>query len=252
MRARATGLPVALAIALTATLAAAQTPNAAADPQGRIRTQLSARNAVTLSAEIAARIASLPVREGDSFRAGQTIVSFDCGLYQSQLQKAEAAVEGANAVLKTDLRMADLNAIGQGELDQARARLKEAQADVAAARQQTSRCAIAAPFTGRVARRRAAAFEYVTPGTPLLDVVETGHLELQMIVPSKWLAWLRPGLAFSVDVDELGARFAARVQRIGAQIDPVSQTVTVFGLIDGTPPRLLPGMSGWAVFAGHP
>lgn len=240
-----------LAALLAGALAHAGTPSPVADKDGRIRTQLSARNAVTLSSEIAGRIASMQVREGDAFRAGQLLVRFDCGLYDSQLKKAQAGADAARAVLQQDQRMAELNAIGKFELQQAQARVEEAEADVGGSRLLVNRCSIAAPFAGRVAKRRAATFEYVATGTPLLDIVETGHLELQMIVPSAWLAWLKPGLAFNVDVDELGQRFGAHVQRIGAQIDPVSQTVTAFGLVDGAPPRLLPGMSGWAVFAQH-
>jgi multidrug efflux pump subunit AcrA (membrane-fusion protein) len=43
---------------------------------GRIRVQLIARNAVTLSGEIAAKIAALPVPEGGSFSKGQALVQF--------------------------------------------------------------------------------------------------------------------------------------------------------------------------------
>lgn len=221
------------------------------DKDGRIRTQFVARDSVTLSAEIAARIASLPLREGDAFRAGQALVGFDCGLYQSQLRKAEAAADAASAVQVSNQRLADLHSIGKAELEQSQARLKEAQAEATGARLLVNRCTVTAPFAGRIARRRAAAFAYVTPGTPLLDIVETGRLELQMIVPSKWLAWLKPGAPLQVDVDELGRRVDAKVVRIGAQIDPVSQTVAVFGAIDGAGTPLLPGMSGWAVFPGR-
>jgi RND family efflux transporter MFP subunit len=232
--------------------AAAQNTNLAVDKEGRIRTQLSARNAVTVSSEIAARIASLSLREGDAFRAGEQIVGFDCSLHQSQLRKAEAATDAANAVVLSNQRMAELNSIGKYEVEQAQARLKEAQAEAASARLLVGRCSIAAPFSGRVARRHAAAHQYVTPGNPLLDIVETGQLELQMIVPSRWLAWLKPGSGFMVDVEELGKRYRAKVQRVGAQIDPVSQTVAVFGVVDGSQPGLLPGMSGWAVFPARP
>jgi len=229
--------------------ALAQTSPLAADKDGRIRTQLSARNAVTVSAEIAARVASMPLREGDAFRAGQQLVGFDCALLQSQQRKAEASVEAAQAVVQSNQRMAELNSIGKFEVEQAQARLKEAQAEAAGSRLLVSRCSIAAPFAGRVAKRHAAAHQYVSPGNPLLDIVETGQLELQMIVPSKWLAWLKPGSGFTVDVEELGKSYPAKVQRLGAQIDPVSQTVPVYGVMDGSQPGLLPGMSGWAVFA---
>ncbi len=221
----------------------------AIDREGRIRTQLGSRNSVTLSAELAARISSLPLRDGDSFRTGQALVGFDCALYQSQLHKAEAATEAATAMVRSNQRLLELNSIGAYELEQAQARLKEAQAEVASSRILVSRCTIAAPFTGRVAKRHVAAHQYVTPGNALLDIIETSQLELQMIVPSKWLAWLKPGAVLTVQVDELGKSYPAKVQRLGAQIDPVSQSIAVVGVIDGNQPGLLAGMSGWAVFA---
>ena len=233
--------------------ALAQTPTAATsslmtDRDGRIRTQLSSRNAVTISSELAARIATFSLREGDSFRTGQLLVGFDCSLYQSQLRKAEASIEAASALVQSNLRLAELNSIGKYEVEQAQAKLKETQAEAAATRTVGSRCSIHAPFIGRVAKRHVAAHQYVSPGTAMLDILETGQLEVQMIVPSKWLAWLKPGTAFSVEVEELGKSFPAKVRRLGAQIDPVSQSVGVVGIIDGNHPVLLPGMSGWATY----
>ncbi len=232
--------------------AMAQTTHPATDKEGRIRAQLAARNAVTVASEIPGRVASLRLREGDAFRAGEQLVGLDCSLYQSQVRKAEAATEATSAVVQSNQRMAELNSIGRLEVEQAQARLKEAQAELASAKLLVSRCGISAPFTGRVARRHVAAHQYVNAGNPLLDIVETGQLEVQLIVPSKWLAWLKPGVSFQVDVEELGKRYPAKVQRLGAQIDPVSQTVAVFGVMDGSQPGLLPGMSGWAVFAQRP
>jgi membrane fusion protein (multidrug efflux system) len=228
--------------------APAATSSLMTDKDGRIRTQLSSRNAVTISSELAARIATLTLRDGDAFSLGTPLVSFDCSLYQSQLRKAEASIEAAAALVQSNQRLAELNSIGKYEVEQAQAKLKEAQAEAASTRTVVSRCSISAPFTGRVAKRHAAAHQYVSPGTPLLDILETGQLEVQMIVPSKWLAWLKPGTAFTVEVEELGKRFPAKVRRLGAQIDPVSQSVAVVGVIDGHQPSLLPGMSGWATF----
>lgn len=250
-------LSVSLPLLLAPGSARAAPPSAApalqlADKDGRIRTQLASRNAVTISSELAARIATLALRDGDAFRAGQLLVAFDCELYQSQLRKAEAGIDAANALVQSNLRLVELNSIGKFEVQQAQARLKEAQAEAASQRSVVNRCSIAAPFGGRVARRHAAAHQYVTPGTPLLDILEGGTLEVQMIVPSKWLAWLKPGAAFTVEVEELGKSFPARVLRLGAQIDPVSQTLPVVGAIDGEHAALLPGMSGWAVYPQRP
>jgi membrane fusion protein (multidrug efflux system) len=218
------------------------------DKDGRIRTQFVPRHEVVLSSELAAKIASLPLREGESFRAGQTLVAFDCTLYQAQLNKSRAAQEAAQQSLAVNRRLNELNSIGALELQQAEARAKETAAELAFNQATVSKCGIAAPFAGRVAKRLVAAYQYVTPGTPLLGIVDADQPELQLIVPSRWVAWLKPGTRFSVQIDELGKSFAARVTRIGARIDPVSQSVSLTGSVEGAGALLLPGMSGWASF----
>jgi hypothetical protein len=71
----------------------------------------------------------------------------------------------------------------------------------------------------------------VTPGAELMELVNERVLEAVMIVPSRWLVWLRVGTRFTVAIDETGATIDAQVVRRGATIDPVSQTVTVYGRI---------------------
>lgn len=238
-------------MSLSATVPAAlagTTPEAAPDSDGRIRTQLISKNEVVISSELAAKISSLPLREGNAFRRGELLVGFDCDTYQAELQKAKASTESAQQLLDVNTRLAALHSVGQLEVDQAASKLKEAQAETAVMSSTVQKCQIRAPFNGRVAGRKVANFQYVTPGTPLLELVDTGDLELQMIVPSKWLAWLKTGTGFTVQIDELGQRFPARVTRIGARINAVSQSVTLTGTISGSHNSLLPGMSGWASF----
>lgn len=218
------------------------------DKEGRIRTQFTPRNEVVISSELSAKIASLPLREGDAFRGGQTLVGFDCTLFQAQLAKAQATREATRQSLGVSQRLAELNSIGTLEVQQAEARAKEAAAEVAYMQATVGKCSIAAPFSGRIAKRLVANYQYVTPGTPLLGLIESGELELQLIVPSRWLVWLKPGSKFTVQVDELGKSVSAHVTRIGARIDPVSQSVGLTGVADGGGANLLPGMSGWASF----
>jgi multidrug efflux pump subunit AcrA (membrane-fusion protein) len=45
-------------------------------------------------------------------------------------------------------------------------------------------------------------------------------------------------------VDETGKTYIARVARIGARVDPVSQSIKVVAVIEGRPSELMAGMSG--------
>ncbi len=139
-------LALVLNIAVAATPVVPANDNALTDKDGRVRVQLTARNEVVLSSEISAKIASLPLREGDAFRAGQMLVSFDCSLYQAQLNKAQASLETSRQALTVSKRLADLNSIGALEVQQTEGKVKENAAEVAYMQASVAKCGIAAPF----------------------------------------------------------------------------------------------------------
>ena len=238
--------PMPTPVSVSASASATTDPTGDA---GRIRIQLVSRDEVDLSSEIAAKIATLPFRDGDAFRAGQTLISLDCSLYAAQLHKAQAEADAARDLMQVDQRLAQLHSVGDLEVQQASGKLKASTAEVAYMQATVRQCVIAAPFDGRVSKRSAAPQQFAEPGKPLLTIIDTSHLELKMIVPSKWLAWLKPGHPLSVQVDEVGKIYPAKVARIGARVDPVTQTVDVTAALTGSVPELLPGMSGWATFS---
>jgi RND family efflux transporter MFP subunit len=217
---------------------------------GRIRTQLVAGNDVVVSSQIAARIARLTLKPGDAFRKGETLVVFDCDQYRAQQSKADATAAATDKQFQITQRLAQLHSVGELDVEQAQAKAKEAAADATYMRTMVAGCRIEAPFDGRVVKREAASFEYVTPGKPLIEILDTSQLEVQLIVPSAWLRWLQAGAPFTVHVDDVDLDVPAEVIRIGAAVDPVSQTITLSGRIKkaAQTTSLLPGMSGWAQF----
>jgi membrane fusion protein, multidrug efflux system len=209
-----------------------------------IRAQLLPRRYTTIAAEIGAKIRRLPVPEGGAFKAGQLLVSFDCSLQQAQMAKAQAELQGAEQTHTTNLRLSELNSVGQLELDLSKAATGKARADVGANRAVLNKCAVAAPFSGRVAEQKAREQQYVQPGQALIDIIDDSVLELEFLVPSRWLAWIRKGGKFEVQIDETQKTYPAKFIRIGARVDPVSQSVKVAAAIDGRFPELIAGMSG--------
>ncbi len=75
-------------------------------------------------------------------------------------------------------------------------------------------------------------------------LAEAEALEIEMIVPSRWLSWLKPGDDFKVQIEENGKTYPARVVRLGGRVDPVSQSIKVIGEIAQGAPELMAGMSG--------
>jgi RND family efflux transporter MFP subunit len=212
--------------------------------QKEIRAQLAPHRYTTLAAEVGAKINRLPVQEGGSFKAGQSLVSFDCSMQQAQLAKAKAALSGADKTWASNKRLSELNSVGKVELDVSEAEVLKNQAEVSAMGTMLSKCSIAAPFSGRVAEQKVREQQYVQPGQAILDIIDDSVLEIEFLVPSKWLAWVKPGYAFQVNIDETRKSYPAKVQRIGARVDPVSQSVKLVAAISGRFPELITGMSG--------
>jgi membrane fusion protein (multidrug efflux system) len=223
--------------------AAPAAATASVDPR-EIRAQLAPRRYTTIAAEIGAKVSRLPVPEGGSFRAGQTLVQFDCAIQRAQMDKARAVLSGSEKSYGANKRLAELNSIGRVELDLSEAEVIKNRAEVAASGTMLGKCAIAAPFSGRIAEQKVREQQYAQPGQALLEILDDSVLELEFIVPSRWLAWLKPGQSFQVAIDEAGKSYPARIQRIGARVDPVSQSVKLTAAIDGKFPELVAGMSG--------
>lgn len=209
-----------------------------------IRAQLAPRRYTTLAAEIGAKVSRLPVLEGAAFKAGQTLIRFDCTLQHAQLDKARAALAGTEKIWQANRRLTELNSVGKVELETSEAEVMKARAEVAAYAAVIGKCAVAAPFAGRIAEQKVREQQYVQPGQALLEILDDSALELEFIVPSKWLVWLKPGAVFQVSIDETAKTYPAKVLRIGARVDAVSQSVKLTAVIDGRYNELIAGMSG--------
>jgi len=62
--------------------------------------------------------------------------------------------------------------------------------------------------------------------------------------PTRWLGALRPGAAFQVRIDETGKMYSGRISRLGARVDPTTQSVKAIGDISGDASDLMTGMNG--------
>lgn len=217
-----------------------------------IRAQISPRRQTVLSAEIAGKIIAFDLREGDRFTAGESLIGLDCAAHAARRDRALAQEQASRRRLETAGRLDQLSSISRLEYDEAVAALAAAEAESTLAEIFVARCAIVAPFDGRVAARLAEPYQYVSEGEPLIAILDDQDLEIELIAPSQWLVWLNPGHVFTLHVDELADDVTARVSRLGARVDPVSQSVKVFAAITDAPPGLMAGMSGLADLAPPP
>lgn len=220
----------------------------AMEPTQEVRAQIVPIRSTVLSSGLAARISDLPLREGDRFEKGNILLALDCALHRARLAKASALLNEAQKTWEVNSRLGELRSLSTLEVDISAARLAGAEADQAIVQIQVNECEIRAPFSGRLSRVEVKRYQYVAEGEPLFELLDDSELEVEMIVPSRWLQWLDVGTELSIDVEELSSVRSAQVARIGARIDPVSQSVKVFATLSDSSSRLMVGMSGTARF----
>jgi len=201
-----------------------------------------------LSVDLNARVMETPVRIGETFRKDDVLLRFDCERQNAEANAAKAAYSAAQSVHKSNVELKEYGAAGEFEVGVSKAEMQAALANSQAVSARTKDCEINAPFDGRVAELAINAHETPAPNQPLLKIVSSSEFELQLIVPSNWLAWLSVGTEFNFSVDETGQQHAASVWQIGAEVDAVSRTGPVVARFQQLPQAVLPGMSGTAYF----
>jgi membrane fusion protein, multidrug efflux system len=224
--------------------AQAQLAPAAPTARGLVR----AVHEATLSSEMAAKIVLLPKKEGEAFRKGDVLVDFDCDRVKAEWRVAEAERIGAQAAHDNSRRLAEYRAAGAHEVQIARAAFDKAAAAVEVIVVRLKQCRVLAPFDGRVVEVPVREHEMPQAAQPLMRVVDDSKLEIDMIVPAAHLKWLKPGAPFAFKPDASPGTFAGDILRVGAAIDPVSQTIRVTGRLDVKPGDLLPGQAGVVSF----
>lgn len=233
-----------------------------------------ARETALVSAQIMGRIQQILVREGDSVRAGQTLVVLDDAAQRASSDQAQAAAKAAQseqAAAQTDAKLAastlerykQLQAeksVSPQEMDEvsrraeaAAARLDavRAQTDAARAQESGARTMLAftrllAPFAGIVTARRADPGTMASPGVPLLQVDQAGALQLNAAVDESAIGAIHKGMKAQVEIDS--TILAGTVAEILPAADPASHSFLV--KIDlPSSSQLRAGMYGTAEFA---
>jgi membrane fusion protein, multidrug efflux system len=218
------------------------------DARPEIRAYLVPKQRAPITTRLDAEIVEITVHEGDVVSAQQTLLTFDCAALTAQWSKASAVLNAAKDRYLVMKELLELNSVGSLETKASLSELESATADVDFYEASMHGCVITAPFAGKVSKLEVRAHQFVLEGHPLMEIIDNQRLEMEMVLPSIWLSWLRPGSPFSIKIDETGKKYPAKVIRVGAEADPVSQTFKAIGSINGVYPELVPGMSGAVVF----
>jgi RND family efflux transporter MFP subunit len=119
--------------------------------------------------------------------------------------------------------------------------LAQRRSELDLARQQLEDTILRSPINGAVRERAVTSGEYRTAGTPVLTIVRTDPLRLQLAVPERSAAQLRSGQAVRVRVEGDSRVYDGRLARLGAAIDEANRTLPVEAVVNNSSGSIRPG-----------
>ncbi len=218
-------------------------PKKSVAPSEFFSTVLKPRQEAILSAEVDARVEKIAKEFGQPFRKGEKLIQLDSTLYRLRVKKAEAeeAKEQITFTAISDLYKNRSSSII--DLEEARLNLSNAKTELVFARYRLDRCAISAPYNGRVERLAVNENEWVNAGDPLIKIVGDGTLLARTLIPASSLPLFTLDKEVEIALAD-GKKVAGRVSHLGAVMDSASQTFEIDIEVPNTDGSLISGMTG--------
>lgn len=222
---------------------------------------LTAERQAQLSPRADGLVSQVYVDAGEFVDSGETLVELDPtvvnhGLLRirAEATEADAAVREAERLVVEAQRLIEQRAIAATEvgartaaLDLARAVADSAHASVREQEEIVARHMLPAPFPGVIAEKHTEVGEWVERGTPVLTLVATERVRLDLRVPQERFYQIDGDTQVSVFPDALdGTSLPARVSARVPVTAPGTRTFLLRLLVDAPDGDLLPGTSARA------
>lgn len=215
------------------------------------------RDEIEISSRITAKIAAIPVREGDPVRKGDIIISLDDSDLKASLAKADERFKEAQAALtlaeKELARTKSLfekDAASRKALDQAESGHRAALAALSASKEAIneaqaalSYASIASPIDGIVSKRHLDPGDLAVPGARMLQVFDNSRLMLHAPISESLVSKVKLGDKMKFGVDAVGKSYEGELKEISREVDPQTRSFMV-KICLGTASELMPGMFG--------
>lgn len=229
------------------------------------------RQEANVGTKVAGRIELISVEEGEEVREGETLFRMD----QSDLLLVEKAARASLAMAGASLnetsltlesaarekerfsRLYEKNAISRQKLDDittahalaasrlelAKARLAEAEANLALLLQRLHDTVIVAPFSGMVVKKFVNEAEIVSSGVPVIALMDIDRVKTEVEIPETSLTAVKQGTPVAVALDALpGEVFRGAVSRLNPRINRQSRAFKAEIDIANPGRRIKPGM----------
>lgn len=202
--------------------------------------EVKPRWSVAIKSHVRGEIIQLPVLAGMPVKAGQLLLAIEDSAYRSQFAEAKQAQADAKLrLLEEEVRLKANHKVGsrmlEPRLEVARKALATANARVEEAEVRLSYTRVKAPFDGYIVTRHASFGQTVEVGEPLLEIINTNKLDIEVnltaeqwaLLPSNWQQ-----LSAKLQHSDGKSAGLASVKRGGGFVDAKTRQYRLFMEVD--------------------
>jgi len=182
---------------------------------------------VTVSSETGGRIIQLKIEEGDYVRKGAVIAKLD--LESLNLQKAEMdkRLELARTVYERQKKLWDQQIGSEIQYLEAKNNVEAMEKSLASLQDQLKKAVVTAPISGIIEEKLSRQGEVVSPGQPIIYMLNNNRIKVRADVPEAYLNSIRKGQMINIYFPALDREERARISLVGSSINPANRTFKI-------------------------
>ena len=203
-----------------------------------------ALRSVSLFAPTSGLVTAVLFATGDRVSENQPLLRLDAREEEIAVEKAEIALRQARDQLSRFERLSQTQAVSTVQVEEARARVASAEAELRGAELDLDRRTLRAPFDGYMGIPRVTIGDRVSTTTEVANIDDRSKILIRYALPERFAARARPGARVEATSIAFGAeRFEGVIADVDSRIDPQLRTLTIRAAIDNSDDRLRPGLS---------
>lgn len=224
-------IPVRVMVVSTASLRDAISVNGSTVPEAD----------VVIASEVPGKIKKILFKEGNQVKAGTPLVQLDTDELEAQRQRLLVQQELTRKIAERLKGLYDKEGVSLQEYEVAAAEAKQVTAEIEVIDVQIAKRTIRAPFNGVLGLKQVSEGSYLSPGTPIVNLVSTNPIHVEFSVPERYGQSVKIGSTIQFALDGMRGTVNATVIAREPNIDATTRTMRIKASAPNPRGEILPG-----------
>jgi len=204
---------------------------------------LRAVNGVEVTTQAQGVVRSIHFESGDKVKKGALLVELAARPQEAQLKVLQAELLLAQRNYQRTKELHTRGVATDAELDDTLSKLQQVQASLEVQHATVDERHISAPFSGRLGVRQVDLGQNVSPGDPVVSLVQLQPIFADFALPERYFAQVKLDLPVEIRTGAFPDQiFAGRISAIDPRVDSASRNFLVQATLDNAQQLLRPGM----------